>query len=151
MKVYRVSKTQYAEDLNGTGAKLFGGRWNHIDSSCIYTSESRALSVLEYAVNVNIDFIPRALSLCIFEIDDSQIYTLKEEGLPGNWRETPAPKSTKDYGTKLLQKKLPILRIPSVIIPQEFNYIINPLVENSNFKLLEIKDFVFDLRIKIKK
>lgn len=151
MKVYRVSKTQYAEDLNGTGAKLFGGRWNHIDSSCIYTSESRALSVLEYAVNVNIDFIPRALSLCIFEIDDSQIYTLKEEDLPGNWRETPAPKSTKDYGTKLLQKKLPVLRIPSVIIPQEFNYIINPLVENSNFKLLEIKDFVFDLRIKTKK
>ena len=148
MKVYRISKTQYAEDLKGTGSKLFGGRWNHIDSSCIYTSETRALAVLEYAVNVNIDFIPRALSLCIFEIDESRIYTMKEDDLPGNWRETPAPKSTKDYGTQLLQKKHSIIRIPSIIIPQEFNYIINPIGEDFNFKLLEINDFVFDLRIK---
>lgn len=148
MKVYRLTKTQYAEYLNGTGAKLFGGRWNHIDSSCIYTAESRALCVLEYAVNINIDFIPRALSLCVFEIDEDQIHTLMEEDLPGNWRETPAPKSTKDYGTHFLQEKYPILKIPSIIIPQESNYLLNPLAENLNFKLLEIRDFVFDLRIK---
>lgn len=148
MKVYRLTKTQYADDLNGTGAKIFGGRWNHIDSACIYTSESRALSVLEYAVNINIDFIPRALSLCIFEIDEDQVHTLLEEDLPGNWRETPAPKSTKDYGTQFLQKKYPILKIPSIIIPQESNYLINPLAENLNLKLLEMCDFVFDLRIK---
>lgn len=148
MKVYRLTKTQYAEDLNGTGAKLFGGRWNHIDSSCIYTSESRALSILEYAVNINIDFIPRALSLCIFEIDESQVHSLKEEELPGNWKETPAPKSTKDFGTLLLQKKYPILKIPSIIIPQEFNYLLNPQADKLKFELVEIKDFVFDLRIK---
>ena len=149
MKVYRITKTEYAEDLKGTGAKLFGGRWNHIDSPCIYTAESRALSVLEYAVNVNIDFIPRALSLCIFEIDDNRIFTIKEEDLPGNWRDTPAPKSTKDFGTKFLQEKQAILKIPSIIIPTEFNYLINPLAEYSHFKLIETRDFVFDLRIKL--
>lgn len=143
-----MSKTQYANDLQGTGSKLFGGRWNHIDSSCIYTSESRALAVLEYAVNVNIDFIPRALSLCIFEIDEEQIFKIKEDDLPGDWRNMPAPRSTKDYGTGLLQKRHPIIRIPSVIIPQEFNYLINPLGEAVNYRLVEIKDFVFDLRIK---
>lgn len=143
-----MSKTQYANDLQGTGSKLFGGRWNHIDSSCIYTSESRALAVLEYAVNVNIDFIPRALSLCIFEIDEEQIFKMKEDDLPGDWRNMPAPRSTKDYGTGLLQKRHPIIRIPSVIIPQEFNYIINPLGEAVDYRLVEIKDFVFDLRIK---
>ncbi len=147
MKVYRITKTQYAEDLNGTGSKLFGGRWNHIDTPCIYMSESRALSVLEYSVNIHIDFIPRALSLCVFEIDDSQINALKEEDLPGNWRETPVPKSTKDFGTKLLQQHA-IIRIPSIIIPQEFNYVVNPLTKNPCFKLLETKDFIFDLRIK---
>lgn len=151
MKVYRITKTQYADDLHGTGAKLFGGRWNHIDSPCIYTAESRALSILEYAVNVNVDFIPRALSLCVFEIDENQIYTLREEDLPGNWRDTPAPKSAKDFGTKFLQKKKAILKIPSIIIPQEFNYILNPLAENSTFKLLETRDFIFDLRIKTNK
>ena len=150
MKVYRITKTKYAEDLSGTGAKLYGGRWNHIDSACIYTADSRALSVLEYAVNINIDFIPRALSLCVFEIDESQVYSLKQEGLPGNWRATPAPKSTKDYGTQFLKSNKPILKIPSIIIPEEFNYIINPQVAGLSFKLVEIKDFVFDLRIKKK-
>ena len=150
MKVYRITKTKYAEDLSGTGAKLYGGRWNHIDSACIYTAESRALSVLEYAVNINIDFIPRALSLCVFEIDESQVFSFKQEDLPGNWRETPAPKSTKDYGTQFLKSNKPILKIPSIIIPEEFNYIINPQVASLSFKLVEIKDFVFDLRIKKK-
>ena len=150
MKVYRITKTKYAEDLSGTGAKLYGGRWNHIDSACIYTAESRALSVLEYAINKNIDFIPRALSLCVFEIDESQVYSLKQEDLPGNWRATPAPKSTKDYGTQFLKSNKPILKIPSIIIPEEFNYIINPQVAGLSFKLVEIKDFVFDLRIKKK-
>lgn len=150
MKVYRITKTKYAEDLSGTGTKLYGGRWNHIDSACIYTSESRALSVLEYAVNINIDFIPRALSLCVFEIDESQVYSLNQKGLPGNWRATPAPKSTKDYGTQFLKSNKPILKIPSIIIPEEFNYIINPQVASLSFKLVEIKDFVFDLRIKKK-
>lgn len=151
MKVYRITKTQYAQDLKGTGAKLFGGRWNHIDSPCIYTAGSRALSILEYAVNANVDFIPRALSICIFEIEENEIYSLKEEDLPGNWRETPAPKSTKDLGTRLLKEKQSILKIPSIIIPQEFNYILNPLMEYPNFKLLETRDFIFDLRIKMNK
>lgn len=148
MKVYRITKTQYAQDLKGTGAKLYGGRWNHVDTPCIYTSESRALSILEFSVNIALDYIPRALSLCIFEIDEGQIQTLQEKDLPGNWRETPVPKSTKDFGTKMLKKNKAILKIPSIIISQEFNYIINPLVEKPAFKLLEIKDYIFDLRIK---
>ena len=62
MKVYRLSKTKFAEDLTGEGARLNGGRWNHILTACLYTAESRALAVLEYTVNVNIDDIPRALA-----------------------------------------------------------------------------------------
>ena len=150
MLVYRISKTQYANDLNGTGAKLFGGRWNQIDVPCIYTSESRSLAILEYSVNVNVDYIPRALSICVFEIDESQAKEIKIPKLPGDWREIPAPYSTKDFGSKLLQKENPILKIPSIIIPEEFNYIINPSVNRNHFKLREIKDFVYDLRIKAK-
>lgn len=147
MKVYRLTQSKYARDLNGTGAKLYGGRWNHIDTPCIHTAESRALSILEYAVNINIDFIPRTLSLCIFEIDEKQIHSLNIEDLPGNWYYSPAPKSTKDLGTELLRKHA-VIRIPSTIIHDEYNYIINPLAEGINFKLLEAKDYVFDLRIK---
>lgn len=150
MLVYRVSKTQYAYDLNGTGAKLFGGRWNHIDTPCIYTAESRALAVLEYSVNINIDVIPRALSICIFEIDENLIKEIRPKKLPGDWQEIPAPYSTKDFGTKLLQKGTPIIKIPSIVIKDEFNYILNPNSLGKNIKLLEVKDFVYDLRVKSK-
>ncbi len=152
MIVYRIGKTKRAGDLTGEGSRLNGGRWNHKLTPCIYTSKSRALALLEYTVNVNIDEIPRALSFTIFEIPDAGIQELKEEELPGNWKEVPAPSSTKDFGTALLKAaKTPVLKIPSIVISEEFNYILNPLhVGSRNFRILDIKDFVFDVRIKLK-
>lgn len=148
MKIYRISKTEYANDLNGTGAKLYGGRWNHIDNACIYTSESRALAVLEYSVNINIDFIPNSLSVCTFEIDEKQIHEINSNELPNDWQEIPAPHSTKTIGTDLLKANIPIIKIPSIIIPDEFNYILNPSFLGKGFQLTEMKRIIYDLRIK---
>lgn len=150
MIVYRIAKTKYADDLTGKGAWLNGGRWNNKFTACIYTSETRALALLEYTVNVNIDDIPRALSLITLKIPDAGIHELKEEELPGDWKNAPAPSSTKDFGSKLLKEaKFSVLKISSSIIVNEFNYILNPMhSQNSNFKILEINDFIYDLRIK---
>ncbi|MEO8712853.1 MAG: RES family NAD+ phosphorylase [Parafilimonas sp.] len=150
MIVYRIGRTKRAYDINGEGSRLNGGRWNHKLTACIYTSESRALALLEYSVNVNIDEIPSALSFTIFEIPGTEIYELKTEELPGNWRDVPAPSSTKDFGTALLKAtKKTVLKIPSIIIPDEFNYILNPMhADSRKFKILEIKDFIYDMRIK---
>src|SRR3954463_8333092 len=101
MIVYRVGKTKYASDLTGEGARLFGARWNNKMVGCLYTSESRALAVLEYTVNVNIDDVPRALSMTIIEIPDKPVRILNEAELPGNWKECPAPSATKDFGSNL--------------------------------------------------
>jgi len=151
MIVYRIGKTKYADDLTGEGARLNGGRWNHKLTACLYTSESRALALLEYTVNVNIDDIPRALSFTIVEIPDTGIEAIKEEDLPGNWKQTPAPSSTKDFGTDLLKTTDSlILKIPSTVIPNEYNYLLNPAHPDSkNFKILDIKDFIYDVRIKL--
>lgn len=149
MLVYRVSKTQYAEDLKGAGAKLFGGRWNQVETACIYTSESRALAVLEYSVNVNIDFIPRALSICTFEIDDSKIKSFKINQLPGDWKDVPAPYSTKAFGSEKFEKGIAVLKVPSTVIPEEYNYLINPAIGNEHFKLISVKDFIYDVRVKL--
>jgi len=148
MRVYRISKTKYASDLKGTGSKRYGGRWNKVGTHCIYTAESRALAVLEFSVNVNIDFIPRALSICVFEIDEAQVHEIDTAKLPGNWRDNPTPLSTKDFGTELFSKNYSIVKIPSVVIPEESNYMLNPMLENPDFKLIEVEDFVFELRIK---
>lgn len=150
MLVYRIGKTRYATDLSGEGARLYGGRWNHKLTACIYTSESRALAVLEYTVNVNIEAIPRSLSITVIEIPSSSIFTITENKLPGNWKESPAPAATKDFGTQLLKAaKTAIIKIPSAIISQECNYLLNPAHINSKaFKIVEVSDFVYDVRIK---
>lgn len=151
MIVYRIGRTKYAHDLTGEGARLNGGRWNHKLTPCIYTSQSRALALLEYTVNVNVDDIPRALSFTIFDIPDGNIVELKPEDLPGNWMEAPAPRSTRDFGTALLKKAdCSVIKIPSAVIPDEFNYLVNPLHRDIvHCKIIDVSDFVYDVRIKM--
>jgi len=149
MYVYRIVKSKYAADLSGEGARLFGGRWNDKGTPCLYASESRSLALLEYTVNVNVDDIPRALSLTTIEIPDN-FHELTIPELPGNWRLAPAPANTTHFGTALLKSMIaPVIKIPSAVIPEEFNYLLNPLHPDKNlFRVVGIQDFIYDLRIK---
>ena len=150
MKVYRIGKTKYARDLTGEGARLNGGRWNHKGTACLYTSESRALAVLEYTVNVNIADIPRALSITSINIKEDNIHHVPIEILPGNWRDNPAPAATKDFGSHWLKaQEHAIIRIASAVIPEECNYLINPLLLSSSLvQIVDVRDFIYDVRIK---
>lgn len=153
MKVFRIGHSRYATDLTGEGARLFGGRWNHKGVPCVYSSESRSLALLEYSVNVNLDDVPRALTMAIIEIPDFSIKIIPEAQLPGNWKQAPAPSETKDFGLFLFrEKEFSVFKIPSTVVPEEFNFLLNPLHEHSKlYKLLEIKDFVYDVRIQAMK
>ena len=152
MLLYRVARTKWARTLDGEGARLHGGRWNHPGTPCIYTSESRALAILEYTVNTNLDDIPRSLSLITIEVPKSgaaHFFMVPLSSLPGDWRDTPAPVSAKDFGTGLLKKDFLGLGLPSVIIPKEFNFLLNPLKgAGASFSVVDIEDFVYDIRIK---
>ena len=152
MYVYRLGKTKFARDLTGEGARLNGGRWNHLLTACLYTAESRSLAVLEYTVNVNIDDIPRALSLITLEIPDPSIDIFSGAQLPGDWNAAPAPASTKDFGTAWLKAAGNlVMKVPSVVVPEEWNVIINPLHPGiKDCKIVNVKDFVYDVRIKLK-
>jgi RES domain-containing protein len=152
MIVYRLSKTKFAADLTGEGARLNGGRWNHLLTACLYTAESRSLAVLEYTVNVNIDDIPRALSFVALQVPDSSIDIYNEAELPGDWKATPAPASTRDFGTNWLQAaKNLVMKVPSTVVREEWNVIINPLHPGiKDCKIISVNDFVYDVRIKLK-
>lgn len=151
MIVHRIGRTRYARDLDGEGARLHGGRWNHPLTPCIYTSESRALALLEYTANVNIDDIPRSLSITTFEIDPSYMLDLHASALPGDWKNAPAPASTKDFGTALLRKAdYGIIRIPSAIMDDEYNYLLNPLFRKAvAYSIQSVRDFIYDVRLKL--
>jgi RES domain-containing protein len=128
MIVYRIGKTKYTGDLTGEGARLNGGRWNHVMTACLYTAESRSLAILEYTVNVNIDEIPRALSLTTLELPDTSIEIYSEAQLPGDWKTVPAPASTRDFGTQWLKAaKNLVMMVPSTVVPEEWILLINPL------------------------
>lgn len=148
MKVYRISKKEYAKDLMGTGAKLYGGRWNRVNTPCIYTSESRALALLEYTVNCPIKFIPPLLTISTFEIEDNRIGKISQHEIPENWKVIPASITTQKVGTEKLQKGIAIVQIPSIILPKENNFLLNPLANKIGFKLIHQDDFIYDKRIK---
>ena len=150
MEVYHVGKTKFANQLTGDGAKLHGGRWNLIGSPCIYTSESKALCVLEYVANVNADDIPSSLSITVYSLPDKSWKEFDTTLLPENWFQIPAPEETKRWGTDFLKEnKFLALKIPSVIISSEFNFVLNPLhVDFKKVKIKEIHPFAFDKRIK---
>lgn len=150
MLVYRISQTRYADDLSGEGARLFGGRWNLPLTACLYTSESRALALLEYSVNISLFDIRRALSIITIKVNEKSVREVRVHELPGNWNENMIPQHTQEFGTRLLlEKKYPVIKIPSVVIPGEYNYLINPL-SNPDVKIMEKVDYAYDLRIKIK-
>ena len=104
---------------------------------------------MEYTVNVNLDDIPRSLSITTIQVP-GDFLDHPPAVLPGNWRDAPAPSSTKEFGTKTLKERShAVLRFPSAILPQEFNYLLNPLHPSStDFKVIDVQDFVYDVRIK---
>ena len=151
MLLYRIGATKYANDITGEGARLNGGRWNHVGIPCIYAGGSRAIVLLEYSAHVSIHNIKRALSFTTISVTDNSITELKTADLPDNWQTFPHPKETRDLGSKLLIKKTSlVIKIPSVIIPEEYIYLINPNhVRIAEVVVKEIKDYSYDLRLKI--
>jgi RES domain-containing protein len=150
MEVFRVSIEKFAREMDGEGARLFGGRWNLKGIPCIYASESRALAVLEYSVNTSLDLIPPFLCIVCFEIPDRNIRRLSVPDLPWNWQNTAIPISTREFGTSiLLDGKTLAFRVPSAIIPEEFNFVINPLqYDPDGLRIKDVQDFPYDARIK---
>lgn len=148
MYVYHLGRTKYAHQLSGEGAKLNGGRWNVIGQPCIYTSEAKSLCVLEYAANVLLDEITNDLSFTIYEIPDEGQAFFHTNDLPQRWKDTPSPSAVKEWGTHKLQLHF-ALKLPSVIVPSEFNYLLNPLHPDfKEVRIKEIESFTFDSRNK---
>jgi RES domain-containing protein len=150
MKVFRLSKSKYRKDLEGIGAKKAGGRWNNVNVACVYTSDSRALAVLEYSANIELEFVPRALHITTYEIPEDEFIQFDEADFPGEWKAVPSASSTKDFGSFYMNDPDVLgIKVPSILVPEEYNYLINPNAKNiSTIHVLEAKDFIFDVRVK---
>jgi RES domain-containing protein len=124
--IYRIVKTKWQDSaFDGEGARRFGGRWNSKGNQCIYVAGSESLAILEILVHLESDAILKTYTLIKSTIAQSQIMRL--EKLPPNWRLNPAPSETALIGDQWLKSQQSLaLKIPSAIVPREFNYLINP-------------------------
>jgi RES domain-containing protein len=150
VNVYRLSKQPYADDLTGTGAELAGGRWNHKGTRMLYTSDSRALCTAEIAVHTPMGVMPKDYFLTTIEIPDRiKIGVIGLKDLPENWKDFPYTGITQEIGDEFIRKgELLVLKVPSAVVPGDFNYLINP--EHKNIKTITIKNkdpFSFDERM----
>ena len=151
---WRISKRGYAEPpasaFDGEGTQRRGGRWSPAGRRVAYASGSLALASLEYFVNLDpVDAPPDLVSIRVEIPGDINFETVETATLPGNWRLNPYPRDLQLIGERWLQAESSLcLRVPSAVIPEEFNLLINPL--HRDFKALQFLgpvEFTFDPRI----
>jgi RES domain-containing protein len=151
MRVWRISLARYADDaFSGRGGLRYGARWHAAGTQIVYTSESLALAALEFFVNWNRRDAPEPLVAIAAEIPGTvRIRHVDVADLPTNWRSHPVPGSTQRIGSEWAASgKSAVLSVPSVVVPQERNYLLNPA--HGDFKRIKIakaERFSFDGRM----
>ncbi len=147
MIVYRFTKEIYSHDISGEGAKKWGGRWNSPGIPVVYTSFSISLSLLElliYQSSYEEIVVNRLMQI---EVPDNLFQSLSTGSLKNNWQ------NDIDYcrfiGNEFLQnKKSLMLKVPSAIIPDEYNILLNPAHPAfGKCRLLSSRLFKFDTRL----
>ncbi len=151
MIVYRLSSGEYRNDLSGTGAKLFGGRWNSTGLNALYTTEHISLAVLEILVHIKAYRQPLDYHLITIEVPSTaNVITIEHAKLKRNWRDDIT------YGQFIGDEFLNanqslVLKVPSVIVEQESNFLINPAHPDAGkLKIRSSKIFMFDKRLYLK-
>lgn len=149
MIVFRLTTSRYAHDLSGRGAEIAGGRWNHKGTALIYTSSSRALSMLEVAVHLPFGILPLDYFMVSIELPDGSYPAIPVTALASSWRSWPPSSSTQHVGDEFVKEgKHLALQVPSALVPEEFNLLLNPKhTAMTGVKIISKEPFTFDPRL----
>jgi RES domain-containing protein len=140
--------------MSGKGAALSGGRWNRKGVPVVYAASSVALAVLETIVHTDTGAWPLNRYVLEIAIPDGVWAAAKDietlGHLPAVWDAQPAPRETLDFGDAWIASRRSVLLIvPSVVIPQETNILINPNhPDASAIKIIKTTKFIYDGRIR---
>ena len=151
MIIWRLCRQQHAaQPLDGEGAQLYGGRWNLPGTAIAYTAGTLALAALEVLVHVDHDLAPHDLVSIPIEVpSELRIEEIVLPQLPPNWRKNPAPERLQALGSEWASRATSVLlRVPSAVIPEEYNYLVNPVHPDSRqLKIGRPQSFTFDARL----
>jgi RES domain-containing protein len=137
LQFWRIARQRYAATaLTGYGAAQRGGRWNSRGVPIVYASPSRALALLEILAHVDREDVPTDLMFTRLTLPDDALHYATE--LPSDWDVSPPPASARAFGDawKLEADSLALI-VPSAVLPQEVNVLINPSHARFNEVLVE--------------
>lgn len=148
-QAFRIVREKFtATAFSGEGAAVAAGRWNSPGMRMVYTSATASLAALETLVHLN-PAMRFNYHLFTIEFDERLVETNPHTVLPPDWREQPPPPSTQQLGdTWIKSSRSAVLKVPSVIIPGESNYLLN--TSHPDFKSVRISQpepFSFDSRL----
>lgn len=155
MRVYRIAKATYsntgAEMMSGEGGLYGSARWHTKGRPIIYTATSQALATLEIAVNLKKASVILAYRILEIEVPNALIVKIELTMLPAGWdRKDREPLMARSIGDRWLASQVSVgLQVPSAVIPQEYNVLLNPTHPEFNQITYGVPlDFPFDERIK---
>jgi RES domain-containing protein len=137
MEAWRITRTKKMVDaFSGEGARLFGGRWNSQGIRMVYAAGSQSLAILEVLAHLTETAPLNNYILHRIECDDSLVQILSD--LPGGWNSEPPTSVSQSIGDAWVQSAThPVLSVPSAIVPEERNYLLNPV--HSDFSRIVIE------------
>ena len=145
MIVYRCTLRKWARDISGEGAYLYGGRWNNPGTHLVYAAENNVLAAFEVALRVPLEHISKNYVMVPIEIPDKT--EVMEPALTGPWHLK--MEVTRSIGENFINdKKYLLMKVPSALISDSFNYLINP--SHNLIKkviVLEARSILFDKRL----
>ncbi len=150
MRVFRITKTKYIDDLSGEGAKIYGGRWNRVGEPILYFAENLSLCMLEILVHVDFSKLPLDYSYIEVEISEDYFKSIKSVNfIHPNWRTEQAVSQLQMYGSDWLKRQETLaMKVPSAVLSRENSILINPLHENfKEVRVIHTEKMDFDPRL----
>lgn len=140
-----------AHDTSGKGAESSGGRWNRTGTPMLYTSTSRALACLETVVHLGAASLPlnRYLVKLTVPLAAWRLAAVVDPTKLVGWDAEPASKASLDWGTAWAGGKATLLaRVPSVIVPEESNVLVNPAHPDiAHVNAVKVRKWLYDVRL----
>lgn len=151
MIVWRIAKERHALDRVGTGGLLEGGRWHQMGQPVIYAGLTAEIAALEKLANIGTHY-PVDLVLAVIHLpDDPTLYERHADpaSLPVGWNAIPSGNASAEFGAAFLRSGSTLgLIVPSAIVPEALNIVINPLHPKFAKARMEIqRPFKFDQRL----
>lgn len=151
MELYRITQELFADDLTGNGSKLFGGRWNSEGLFALYTSSTRSMALLETLAHTPAKMLDvKNYQLVTLSVPDNiEREEILLSLLPNEWDASDTRTFTKRIGDKFLRSgNSLLLGVPCVLMPEEINYVLNPLHNDMHrVKILNRRRIYFDKRV----